>query len=478
MSTELHTDICVIGAGPGGCAIAKRLADLGHKVTVVEGQAFPRPHVGICLSDQTYPLMDFLGIGDAVRQSGFLKRKTTVVRWGTDEPRLRHQPGLHVDRGVFDSLLLENARAAGVKVIQPARVQAVKRIPGGGWQINIEGNEPRGCLIARFLVDASGKSNVFPSQRVKTAPPLFALHASYTFTKKPEFDGFIEAGKDAWLWFALTRRDRCLITLFTDPKHFLKSGSPSLEVHYQNTMEQFSLLGYVRRGERIGEIQGCDASSRYSTDPVGEDYIRVGDANFSVDPMSSQGVHLALANGIQAAVVVNSILRFPATRADAFRFYQARQEERIKQFTAKSQEVYRKVAQCRPEAFWHDRAGEPEPETERVIRQKPAYPSSGQTIKLSPEAGIRSIPVMKEDHIENAPALFHPALERPVAFLGGQNLPNLIRHVKPGQSLESLEAGWPSGISQKLKSEILQWLWEQEILVPFQSEPHLSSTQR
>lgn len=477
MAQEFNTDICVIGAGPGGCAIAKRLADLGHAVTVVEAKAFPRPHVGICLSDQTDQLLNFLGAGQAVRQAGFLRRKATVVRWDTDEPKLTPQPGIHVDRGIFDGLLLENARTAGAKVIQPARVKDVNRIPGRGWEISFEGKEEDKRLTARFLVDAAGKSNVLTAKRIKAAPPLFALHAYWTLEETPNYDGFIEAGNDAWLWFALTRKDRCLISLFADPKHFAKSESESLESHYKSMMEQFSLMQYARLGERIGEVKGCDASSRYSTDPVGEDYIRVGDANFSVDPMSSQGVHLALASGVQAAVVVNSLIRFPSHKEAALRFFKSRQEERVKQFTTKSQEVYQQVANRRPEAFWHDRAGKADFNALSDVPQKPPAPSPGQKIKLSPQAEIQSIPVMQKDHIQNAPALFHPSLERPVAFLAGQDLVELIRQVESGKSLESLGGKWSSRIPAKLKSQILQWLWEHEIIVPWREGPQMINTQ-
>ena len=36
MALEFNTDVCVIGAGPGGCAIAKRLAALGYAVTCLQ----------------------------------------------------------------------------------------------------------------------------------------------------------------------------------------------------------------------------------------------------------------------------------------------------------------------------------------------------------------------------------------------------------------------------------------------------------
>ena len=47
MSKSIHTEILVIGAGPGGYAAAFRAADLGKKVTLVDRDE----HMGgVCLN--------------------------------------------------------------------------------------------------------------------------------------------------------------------------------------------------------------------------------------------------------------------------------------------------------------------------------------------------------------------------------------------------------------------------------------------
>src|SRR4028118_1120813 len=107
-------DVLIVGAGPAGSAAAISLASLGFKVAIVEMARFPRAHVGICISDQTFALIDALGIGPAVRRAGLWPRNETAVKWGGTETRLVPQPGLHVDRAVLDGLLLDRAREAGV----------------------------------------------------------------------------------------------------------------------------------------------------------------------------------------------------------------------------------------------------------------------------------------------------------------------------------------------------------------------------
>lgn len=462
-----NTDICIIGAGPAGTAIAKRLASFGYTAVIIEKSAFPRSHVGICLSDTTDNLLDYLEVGEAIKRANFLTRKTTVVRWDTDAPVLTDQPGFHVDRGTFDQILLDNARSVGVHAIQPAHVTNIHHNSNGGWKINLTLNTGHQVVNSNFLVDASGKSNALSGKTARCGPPLFALHAIWKLKSNPDYDGFMEAGENAWLWMAQLKGHRAMVSLYTEPKHFSQSMSQNIKGHYYKMLEQFELLNHCELGEVIDEVKGCDASSRYSTEPIGQDFIKVGDANLSVDPMASQGVHLALTSGIQAAIVVNTLLRYPEYSAAALEFYRSRQKERIQQYTEKTASAYAQVAARRPEAFWHVRAkGAPAPQSQSVL--KPLAPSNGnQAIKLSPYAKLLDTPVLKSEYVAPEPALYHPNLDRPVAFLGGKNLASLLQLIYPGQTVNSLLASWIPQVSNQLGSEILNWLWEREVLVPY-----------
>lgn len=145
-------DVCVIGGGPAGSVCALRLARLGHRVVLVERRVFPRPHVGEALSPGVPPLLDFLGVREAL--DGSVPSPGALVRWEDAHIRMVEPDprAVTVDRGRFDQALLAAARAAGVSVFQPVRAGRPRRGPAG-WEIPV-GHD---VLRARFLVDASGR---------------------------------------------------------------------------------------------------------------------------------------------------------------------------------------------------------------------------------------------------------------------------------------------------------------------------------
>src|SRR3954453_602061 len=116
--------IAVIGAGPAGCVFAARMALLGHDVTLIERLAFPRMRLGESLSAGVLPLLEMIGARVAVEKAAFPRIQTVSTAWADAEAERRDPDarGLLVDRGRFDALLLERARALGVRVLQPARL--------------------------------------------------------------------------------------------------------------------------------------------------------------------------------------------------------------------------------------------------------------------------------------------------------------------------------------------------------------------
>ena len=473
MSQKIDTDICVIGAGPAGSVAAKRLADLGHRVSIIESIPFPRSHVGICLSNDTYPLLQYLGIDRQVENAAFHQRKFTIVKWSGREPVETPQPGFHVDRGIFDNILLQSAIKSGAQLITARATGLIPLEENEGWIINTENSTehfskrpgPK-AISTRYIVDATGRRGFIHDKKIKVSPPLVSLSATWSLIQVPECDGCIEAGANSWVWFAQTKSNTALVSLFADPNDIRHRGDRKIETTYHELLHDYSLLRKCSLQKSVSQVKVCDATSRYSSNPVGRSFIRVGDANHSVDPLASQGVHLAILSSLQAAIVANTILKSNNSGV-AIEFYKERQREKVSQYRERTSIEYNLAAKNFDTPFWDRRSTIEEP-VKSIPKFEVARPDPSQALAISKEIEIKNIPVMQEMFIAAAPALHHPSLNRPIAYLEGFDVIKLLREITPGQTAESVVNNWSSKIPSRPTDEIMSWLWSRKILIPYE----------
>lgn len=187
-------DALIIGAGPAGSTAASLLARAGWSVALIEKQGFPRRKVcGECIAASNLPLLDALGLGPAfeaaagpeLRQVALLRGDGAVL---ADLPAATHEKyrwGRALARETLDTLLLEQARLHGARVLQPCSVQTITGAPGD-WQCEVRAIDSATPLRLRaaLLIDAHGSWEAPPwaptrQQRAHRANDLLAFKANF-----------------------------------------------------------------------------------------------------------------------------------------------------------------------------------------------------------------------------------------------------------------------------------------------------------
>ncbi|KIK53525.1 hypothetical protein GYMLUDRAFT_77435 [Collybiopsis luxurians FD-317 M1] len=188
LSPPLHTQILVIGGGPGGSHAATSLAREGFDVTLLEASAFPRYHIGESLIPSIPHLLKLTDADTKIRTFGFLPKPGAAMKFAQDK-----EPGYtdflavgpnnyswNVFRAEFDDILLKHARSCGVKVFLETKVTSLEfdtssaalqdKEPKAAvweWTQGNPGSTLSGSISFDFLVDASGRSGIMSTKYLK-----------------------------------------------------------------------------------------------------------------------------------------------------------------------------------------------------------------------------------------------------------------------------------------------------------------------
>jgi flavin-dependent dehydrogenase len=467
--SEINAEVCVIGGGPAGATVARKLALLGHSVCLIEKTGDPQNKIGESLPPNILVLLETLGLRERVEAASFLRPDKAVVRWSDESAFTKSahgQPGFLVNRGRFDRILLEAAKEAGVVVIQPARALNPEFDETRRWNIPVRGDSGFLKINAKYLVEASGKRSFFKRKRKLYSASTVALCAYWRNPKVESSATLVEAGREEWFWGAALPDGAFSAMVFIDAKR--RREKQDLEFFYRSLLAESRLLRGCLSGTLDGKVKGFDASGYIDEEPVSENLIKVGEACFSIDPLSSQGVQAAMNSGLQGAFVVHTLLTRPENSAEAMQFYRSRQAETVARHQELAAQFYSESLFYKTSAFWQNRAVSKAAERRVIPQANPAL--SGELyLKLSNTASLIDTPCIAGDIITKTRALAHSSFERPVAYVNNTAIALLLDSIPQGGTTADITQAWLPYISSQESTKIINWLYENGVFKPVAS---------
>jgi 2-polyprenyl-6-methoxyphenol hydroxylase-like FAD-dependent oxidoreductase len=484
---DIQYDALVIGAGPAGLCFALRLQQLGHRVLLVErSTCWPRPQVGEALTPGVRNIIDLLDANDALTNVPHVANATGRVLWRSLTPEsIAGSDSAIVDRSSFDFALLTLAKCRGVEVDRPASVLNITGA-GGDWLVSLlSADAHRREVRVRYILDSTGRNS---RGGVQLAPRLAALWAEVDAAAVKNFGRAtqVEALENGWLWAGCLPGERYRIMFVCDPQTMRQDMPASPERCLRAACGTSKLLHSTADLNYRDKVQVCSATPYFAADCWQYGRMKLGDAAFALDPISSSGVEKAMRFSLQAAVATHTLLcdSSDANQDLARRFFEGRLIEACARH-AHWTEGYYSQSWCADKPFWHVRSRHSAidenvigyglmvaifNERSRLARYlspeiKPL--SSLDTVRplrLHRDASVIDLPCVVENRLSLHAAIDHPNLVRPIAFLEDEALfPHLARLWQPmllAQLLQMLTASMPIIKAQRITA----WLWQHGLL--------------
>ncbi|MEY3050921.1 MAG: hypothetical protein RLY31_706 [Bacteroidota bacterium] len=320
-----ETNICIVGAGPGGAATALKLSQLGIPCTLVDKAVFPRDKIcGDAISGKSMVVLNRIDPQIMADFDADPAIQTDV--WGirfvapngqtVDVPyRTRYQPASDPRQGYvsrrtdFDNHLVEAVRKRpDIRFLEGVEINGYQRTETGYRMTRADGGTDLHC---RLLVVANGAHSAFSRHHAGLSKDerhhAGAVRAYYRNVKGLHPDGFIELHflKDitpGYLWIFPLPGGHTNVGLgmrsdfIRRRRYNLKKGLAELIETHPVLRERF------REAELEGKVTGFGlplGSKRRSLS--GDHYLLVGDAGHLIDPLSGEGIGNAIYSGFIAA---------------------------------------------------------------------------------------------------------------------------------------------------------------------------------
>ncbi|MFT4023243.1 MAG: NAD(P)/FAD-dependent oxidoreductase [Flavihumibacter sp.] len=158
MENSIETDIAIAGGGLAGLSAAIVLARRGYRVLVVEKNQYPFHRVcGEYVSEESRPFLQALGLDFPAEQYPQIRSLQLSSPRGLLLSAPLNPGGFGISRYRLDALLADQARAAGVQLLESQKVDQLQFVNGkhrllaGGLQI--ESKLALGCFGKRSNLD-------------------------------------------------------------------------------------------------------------------------------------------------------------------------------------------------------------------------------------------------------------------------------------------------------------------------------------
>ena len=300
-------DVIVVGAGPGGSVIARRLAQFGHSVLLIE----KRKQIGypVRCGEASTTLEDIESYGpiddDCIET--IMDGLFVYGPGGTTLDVPKKNTGIMLNRLKFDPCLARLAEKDGVELVTEARAESISEVIGGFREVSIVTPSGTQKIKGRLIVGADGMESL-----VGRMAGLKCLHkVSSTCTGVDiEVEGILTEPNYLTFWQGHDFINDGYIWSFPKKKSNVTNFGAGFLIPQKNerSIQEITMqwLNKLYPGVKVNKVVGGLISvSGNLKEYVADRLILVGDAAHHTNPLTGGGIAAAMRAAKEGAIVVH-----------------------------------------------------------------------------------------------------------------------------------------------------------------------------
>jgi flavin-dependent dehydrogenase len=329
-------DVIVVGARCAGSPTAMLLAEQGYRVLLTDRATFPSDTIStLVINPPGVAALGRWGLLDEVTATGCPAITTysfdfgPVIIAGTPHPSDGVNTAYAPRRTVLDKILVDAAARAGAEVREAFHIDEV--IIENDVVVGVAGHDAGGTPVeerARVVVGADGWNSVVA--RAVGAPVYRSVPvrqtAFYAFWRGLPVDGLITILRDRGI-AALPTNDGLTLVLTGCPFDQARAFRADVETNYMAAIDLApEFAGRVRAAARESRVLAGGVPNFFRA-PAGPGWALVGDAGYTKDPITAQGISDAFTGAERCASALDEAFDSGRPYGEAMGDYQRWRDE-------------------------------------------------------------------------------------------------------------------------------------------------------